>query len=356
MRRLLQAAAGSNSSALSPGCESILANASLICASDPTDEVVSCLAGDPGAGLFGSYLVFWRCTAHESPLALIVLVPWLLMLLLALGSTADSFLMPQLHLLSELLRLSPDVAGVTLLAVGNGAPDVFSAIAVATGNVNAEMDLSLMLSDIIGGTLFIMTVVVGAVVWVAGSRAPGWTIGRLPFWRDTLALLLAVSAVLKVAHDGKILLWEAIGFLCLHVAYIATVLLLPKVNARCRARMRVGSLAYIHMHHVSCFMFISCSCASMHTCGRACELARGAAAHEVCLECTRRAAVHSKRGCFCSRMSPSSSECQTTAARDATPCTRPTREWRAPACRFAGVCARASLDGTVRPVSRDASG
>ena len=73
------------------------------------------------------------------------------MLLLALGSTADNFLMPQLHYLSEMLRLSPDVAGVTLLAFGNGAPDVFSAIALATSNVNAKLDLSFMLSDIVGG-------------------------------------------------------------------------------------------------------------------------------------------------------------------------------------------------------------
>ena len=59
--------------------------------------------------------------------------------------------MPQLQILSDLLRLSPDVAGVTLLAIGNGAPDVFSAIAVATGNTNKKLDLSFMLSDIVGG-------------------------------------------------------------------------------------------------------------------------------------------------------------------------------------------------------------
>lgn len=58
----------------------------------------------------------------------------MLMLLSALGSTADNFLMPQLNFLARLFRLSPDVAGVTLLAVGNAAPDVFSAIAVATSD------------------------------------------------------------------------------------------------------------------------------------------------------------------------------------------------------------------------------
>ena len=222
-------------------CAPILGNASLLCVDPLSDEAAACLQDAAGTGLFGSYLVFWRCTLHASPLSLLLLVPWLLMLLLALGSTADVFLMPQLHYLSDLLRLSPDVAGVTLLAVGNGAPDVFSAIAVATGNLQTQMDLSLMLSDIIGGTLFIMTVVVGSVVWLASDRSPGWTVGKLPFWRDTIALLVAVSAVLKVAHDGVINIEEAVGFLLLHAVYIGLVLTLPRLSRLLKARRaRIG--------------------------------------------------------------------------------------------------------------------
>ena len=146
------ASAGGNGTSCDE-CTPILANASMICLSADvqSNSTVQCLADDEGSGVFGSYLIFWRCTVHESPLALIFLIPWLIMLLSALGSTADLFLMPQLHFLSEFMRLSPDVAGVTLLAIGNGAPDVFSAIALATANVNTPMDLSFMLSDIVGG-------------------------------------------------------------------------------------------------------------------------------------------------------------------------------------------------------------
>lgn len=158
IRRLLAAVdaaatASSNASACEADCTAILANISMICLDDDLLSPIAadCLDNDEGSGIFGSYLILWRCGVHQSPLALLFLVPWLLMLLMALGSTADNFLMPQLHYLSELLRLSPDVAGVTLLAVGNGAPDVFSAIAVATANANKKMDLSFMLSDIVGG-------------------------------------------------------------------------------------------------------------------------------------------------------------------------------------------------------------
>ena len=42
---------------------------------------------------------------------------------------ADNFFVPPLNLLSEKLQLSPSIAGITLLAIGNGAPDVFTAYA-----------------------------------------------------------------------------------------------------------------------------------------------------------------------------------------------------------------------------------
>ena len=74
-----------------------------------------------------------------------------------------------------------------------------------------------------------MTIVVGAVLLIANSRAPGWTIGRVPFWRDSLMLLIAVSVVLHVAADGVTEVAEALAFLALYVLYIASVLLLPKI-------------------------------------------------------------------------------------------------------------------------------
>ncbi len=82
---------------------------------------------------------------------------WLVVLIYALGTTADVFLIPQLTYLSTLLNLSPDVAGVTLLALGNGAPDVFTGIAVAT-QPGETLDFSLLLSDIVGGSVFMCLV------------------------------------------------------------------------------------------------------------------------------------------------------------------------------------------------------
>ena len=48
-----------------------------------------------------------------------------------LASTADIYLSPALETIVSKLRIEDSLAGVTFLAFGNGAPDVFSAIAAA---------------------------------------------------------------------------------------------------------------------------------------------------------------------------------------------------------------------------------
>jgi sodium/potassium/calcium exchanger 6 len=46
-----------------------------------------------------------------------------------MGSTADEWLAASLEVVSNKLKCSESLAGVTLLALGNGASDLFSALA-----------------------------------------------------------------------------------------------------------------------------------------------------------------------------------------------------------------------------------
>ena len=127
---------------------------------------------DVGAGSFGSYVVHWQCSFGGSYAVVLLFLLLQVMFVNALCSTAGTYLEPQLEYISKLLRLRPDVAGVTLLAFGNSAPDCFTGLAVALSHPD-ELDYSLMLSYTAGATLFIMTVVVGLIVWIAANRAPG---------------------------------------------------------------------------------------------------------------------------------------------------------------------------------------
>ena len=135
-----------------------LSNATDVCA------FARAACADVGAGAFGSYIAIWHCDLGGSVLTMLILALWLVVLIFALGTTADVYLIPQLNYLSAFLKLSPDVAGVTFLAFGNGAPDVFTGIAVALQH-DVEMDFSFLVSDLVGGSIFIMTVVVGMFIW-----------------------------------------------------------------------------------------------------------------------------------------------------------------------------------------------
>ena len=90
-------------------------------------------------------------------LLLIVIAMW------NLGSTADAYLSPALEAISDKLQCSESLAGVTLLALGNGAPDIFSAIA-AGGD---EDGLNLQVSSLIGSSFFIACVVMALALRAA---------------------------------------------------------------------------------------------------------------------------------------------------------------------------------------------
>ncbi|XP_075686371.1 mitochondrial sodium/calcium exchanger protein isoform X2 [Rhinoderma darwinii] len=73
------------------------------------------------------------------PLAIFLYALWLLYLFIILAVTAEKFFCPNLSAISRTLRLSHNVAGVTFLAFGNGAPDVFSAVAAFSDSRTAGL-------------------------------------------------------------------------------------------------------------------------------------------------------------------------------------------------------------------------
>ncbi|XP_062507506.1 uncharacterized protein LOC134183932 [Corticium candelabrum] len=149
-----------------------------------------------------------------------VLILWLMYLISLLATTADYFFVPPLNLLAQKLKLSPSVAGITLLALGNGAPDVFAAYAA----LQKANDLSLELSALLGASIFILTVVLGSVILV--SNVSSNTIRRTDFARDIVAYIIVVSIVIGVSMDGNIYLYESVIFLAAYIAYIGVVVAL----------------------------------------------------------------------------------------------------------------------------------
>ncbi|XP_059921640.1 mitochondrial sodium/calcium exchanger protein [Gadus macrocephalus] len=167
---------------------------------------------------FLSYLrlVFCLLPPHLSPLTVTLCMFWLLCLFVVLGLTASKFFCPNLSAISTTLRLTHNVAGVTFLALGNGAPDVFSAMAAFSHPHTA----GLAVGALFGAGIFVTTVVAGGVALVKP-----FTVASRPFLRDVIFYMAAVFWTYLILYRGTIELGETLGYLGLYAIYVITVII-----------------------------------------------------------------------------------------------------------------------------------
>ncbi|KAL6893592.1 hypothetical protein ACP4OV_007690 [Aristida adscensionis] len=165
------------------------------------------------------YLRLFYCGFAGAPAAgCAALLLWLLVLFYLLGDTASEYFCASLDGLSAALRLPPAIAGVTLLSLGNGAPDVFaSVVSFAAGDGGG-----VGLNSALGGALFVSTVVAGVVALAVGARG-GVVVEWRGFVRDLCFLLLALCYLLAVLVKGEVTVWVAASFVSLYVCYVVFV-------------------------------------------------------------------------------------------------------------------------------------
>lgn len=92
-----------------------------------------------------------------------------------LGSIADGYLTPVLTKISTALGLSEIIAGVTLLAFANGAPDIIASFAAA-----AEDDgIFIGVGGLFGACTFGATIVLGTCILKSLEAEKGVQVGDL---------------------------------------------------------------------------------------------------------------------------------------------------------------------------------
>ncbi|KAM3610711.1 uncharacterized protein V6R79_007733 [Siganus canaliculatus] len=150
------------------------------------------------------------------PLTIFLSIIWLLFLFVILGLTASKFFCPNLSAISTSLHLTHNVAGVTFLALGNGAPDIFSAIAAFSHPHTA----GLAVGALFGAGIFVTTVVAGCVALVKP-----FAVASRPFLRDVSFYMVAVFWTYVMLYRGHTTLAETFGYLSLYVVYVLTVII-----------------------------------------------------------------------------------------------------------------------------------
>lgn len=140
-----------------------------------------------------------------------------------MSTTADEYLSPALEYITVKFGIPESLAGVTLLAFGNGAPDVFSSI--SSGDDNAINSMS----PLFGSSLFITTVVIFLVTraGVNGSVE----VNKTFFIRDLIVFMFMEIYLLFILFFVKqITIAIAWSFMGIYTIYVILVWLQAKAE------------------------------------------------------------------------------------------------------------------------------
>jgi solute carrier family 24 (sodium/potassium/calcium exchanger), member 6 len=155
-------------------------------------------------------------------------------LMYTLASTADFYLSPSLEHMTVTFKLSESLAGVTLLAFGNGAPDIFAAISAASAgsdndNASQQTENALQaISQLVGGAIFISSIV---MLLTTFASKPSKTIQMTPlyFSRDLFFYAFSNLYILGIMLVVKeINIYISLGFFLIYFIYVVLVVVQSK--------------------------------------------------------------------------------------------------------------------------------
>ncbi|XP_059480148.1 mitochondrial sodium/calcium exchanger protein-like [Neocloeon triangulifer] len=160
------------------------------------------------------YLLYCDFSTSSRYLGVAICVGWLVLMFFLLGKSANDFFCPALTVIAKVLGLSESLAGVTVLAFGNGSPDIFTSLAGAPRGRS-----ELIFGELIGSGLFVTTVIAGAIITIRPFKVMDRS-----FLRDIIFYLGAVYWTFYIFYKGVVTTWEAVGFIILYLVYITVVL------------------------------------------------------------------------------------------------------------------------------------
>lgn len=185
----------------------------------------NCSTREEGS-LINYYSLYYCHFQSFSLLAILPIICILLVLFISLGYTALEYLCPNLHTIAKAhLKMPDNLAGLTILAFGNGAPDIFGTFeAMKSGLIN------LAISELLGASLFISTCVIGCIAIVKPFRVPQYL-----FVRDTIMYITVYVIITMAIFWGSLESMFCVALVLVYVAFVAFALYAHK---RQKSRIR----------------------------------------------------------------------------------------------------------------------
>ena len=195
------------------------------------EDLCQCLADNLDDVDYFSLYYFNQCVVGNKPwLTWPLLILIIVLCFYFLSTTGNDYLAETLGIISDKMKLSQNLAGLTLLALGNTAPDVAVAIVSGGDDDDAEggdQGLVNSLSSVLGGGSMVFGFVLSSVVFFGKNvKVSGFS-----FIRDLSAYLIIVSFVLIIGLTYKNMnLFIAFVILGLYVIYVVISVLTESLS------------------------------------------------------------------------------------------------------------------------------
>ena len=146
------------------------------------------------------------------PLPSVSIIIFLFLLFFILSSTSDIFLSSAITKIIEAFNINQNIAAVTLLAFGNGAPDVISSLVASS----EPEGISFSISSLIGTGLFISSFVLGLIVY----KAKEISLNSKMFNRNLFLYLISLFLIILIGIKKNISIIDSIGFILIYLLNI----------------------------------------------------------------------------------------------------------------------------------------
>jgi len=132
--------------------------------------------------------------------------------------------------ISKLLGLSENLGGVTLLAFGNGSPDIFTSL------LNTHGDTELMYTQLIGGAAFVTGFVIGIIMIMRPFKLEWKT-----YVRDVAFFTFAAIYIHSSIHDQLYEIYEGFITVGIYIAYLMVVIVEHFIHKRTLKKLKEES-------------------------------------------------------------------------------------------------------------------
>lgn len=148
----------------------------------------------------------------------------------ALTVVCDDYFVASLNRISSCLKIKPDVAGATFMAVGSSAPTLFISV-ISIFFTEGDIGLGTIVGSTIFNTLFIIAL---CGICAGVTLELNW----YPMFRDSLMYILSVFVLMISIADREVYWYEGLVFVFTYSMYILLMYFNQNVEAWCLRRKK----------------------------------------------------------------------------------------------------------------------